>query len=328
MVGWTADAARSTLRIYRAFFLNVRTTSVSQLPPLGCSTLRTLGIPVSNLVLRRAMSGKVHELAKQGFGAGTNELYDRARPSYQASALAHIRNAISSQPPLNVVELGAGTGIFTRALLAHPDWSDAIKELRAVEPSEGMRDVFTKTVTDPRVSVREGTFDTTGIEDGWADLVVIAQAFHWCPDYDKAVAEFARILKPKGVVAFIWNLEDRNRAAWVAQLRDRIERHESGTPQFRLGLWRAAFSTPSYTANFEPPEENIWDYVLHGTRDIVVNRACSKSYIAVLSVEDKQKVIDDIDAILQRKEGLHWIDEEKGIFEYPYQTFLVISRKK
>lgn len=71
--------------------------------------------------------------------------------------------------------IGAGTGIFTRALLAHPDWADAIKELRAVEPSAGMRDVFSKTVTDPRVSVREGTFDTTGVEDGWADLIIIAQ---------------------------------------------------------------------------------------------------------------------------------------------------------
>ncbi len=75
--------------------------------------------------------------------------------------------------------LGSGTGIFTRALLAHPDWSSAIKELRAIEPSEGMRSVFSKTVTDPRTSAHEGTFDTTGVEDGWADLVVIAQACHF-----------------------------------------------------------------------------------------------------------------------------------------------------
>ncbi|KAI0831377.1 S-adenosyl-L-methionine-dependent methyltransferase [Trametes gibbosa] len=270
----------------------------------------------------------VHVIAKEGFGTGTNELYDRARPSYQANALAHIRKSVRASPPLNVVEIGAGTGIFTRALLAHPDWTDSIKELRAVEPSEGMRKVFTDTVVDPRVSAREGTFDTTGIEDGWADLVVIAQAFHWCPDYDKASAEFARILKPGGIVAFIWNLEDRNRSTWVAQLRDRIEQHESGTPQFRLGLWRATFSTPSYVAKFEAPEENVWDYVLHGTRDIVVNRACSKSYIAVLAPADKQKVVDDVDAILARKDQLKWIDEEKGIFEYPYQTFLVIAKKK
>jgi ubiquinone/menaquinone biosynthesis C-methylase UbiE len=37
----------------------------------------------------------------------------------------------------------------------------------------------------------------------------IPQAFHWCPDYDAASKEFARILKPNGIVALIWNLEDR-----------------------------------------------------------------------------------------------------------------------
>jgi hypothetical protein len=88
-----------------------------------------------------------------------------------------------------------------------------------------MRDVFTQTVHDPRVTIAEGTFDRTGVESGWADLVVIAQvsackqlkisyltfiqAFHWCPDYDVASAEFARILKLNGIVVFIWNLEDR-----------------------------------------------------------------------------------------------------------------------
>lgn len=38
-----------------------------------------------------------------------------------------------------------------------------------------MREQFTKTVHDERVTVSEGTFDTTPVEDGWADLVVIAQ---------------------------------------------------------------------------------------------------------------------------------------------------------
>ena len=120
----------------------------------------------------------------------------------------------------------------------------------------------------------------------------------------------------------------RDRAGWVAQIRDKIERHEKGTPQFRLGLWRATFKTPSYVANFAPPEENVWDYVLPGTRDIVVNRACSKSYIALLSPEEREKVVADIDTVVAQKENFTWVDEAQGIFEYPYQTFLVISRKK
>lgn len=37
----------------------------------------------------------------------------------------------------------------------------------------------------------------------------LAQAFHWCPDHESALKEFARVLKPDGVVVLTWNLEDR-----------------------------------------------------------------------------------------------------------------------
>jgi len=91
-----------------------------------------------------------------------------------------------------------------------------------------MRTEFSKKIQDERVSAQEGTFGETHVPDGWADLIVIgersyhlkfsrvfpnftfpliAQAFHWCPDYDKAVAEFNRVLSPDGRVVFIWNLE-------------------------------------------------------------------------------------------------------------------------
>ncbi len=67
------------------------------------------------------------------------------------------------------------TGIFTRALLAHPEWSPSVKALRAVEPSEGMRSTFAKMVNDERVTLTEGTFDHTGVGDHWANVIVIAQ---------------------------------------------------------------------------------------------------------------------------------------------------------
>ena len=38
-----------------------------------------------------------------------------------------------------------------------------------------MRGVFVSKVTDARISCAHGTFDETGVEDGWADLIVIAQ---------------------------------------------------------------------------------------------------------------------------------------------------------
>lgn len=89
-----------------------------------------------------------------------------------------------------------------------------------------MRSTFSSQVKDDRVTVAEGTFDSTGVDQGWADLVVIAQvcsygphplsiqlilsqAYHWCPDYEAASAEFSRILKSNGSVAYVWNLEDK-----------------------------------------------------------------------------------------------------------------------
>jgi hypothetical protein len=97
-----------------------------------------------------------------------------------------------------------------------------------------MRTVFNQSVKDERVSCQNGSFENTGILDHSADLVVVAQvessppclvranftprqAFHWCLDYDAAAAEFSRILKPGGIVALIWNLEDRSvigRSSW------------------------------------------------------------------------------------------------------------------
>ncbi|KZP11946.1 S-adenosyl-L-methionine-dependent methyltransferase [Athelia psychrophila] len=273
------------------------------------------------------MSTSIHAVAQQGFGTGTNDLYDRVRPSYQSNAISHIRQAVKTTPgagALHVVEIGAGTGIFTRALLAHPEWRDSLARIKAVEPSAGMRATFARTVLDPRVSVSEGSFAATGVEGGWADVIIIAQAFHWCPDYEAAAKEFARVLKPNGVVALIWNLEDRDAAAWVAQLRELIEAHK----YFRLGLWRAFFSAPSYGALFKPEKEETWEYTLPGTLEIVTERALSFSYIAILGEEERKGMGEEIKKIIGRGDGLVWRDEAKGEFDYPYQTNVVICEKQ
>lgn len=107
--------------------------------------------------------------------------------------MTQIREAVKSSPPLNVAEydlsrmpcvlrltaiptrLGSGSGIFTRNLLTHPAWAESIGRLEAVEPSEGMRKSFEKSIQDPRVVTIDGTFDSTNLPDGWADVVIVAQ---------------------------------------------------------------------------------------------------------------------------------------------------------
>ena len=117
----------------------------------------------------------------------------RVRPHYPTEALSYIRGPFSGKSNLRIVEyvfnlcplpcaeaflyrIGAGTGIFTRDLLNHKDWSNCISEIIAVEPNTEMRRVFARETTHPEVKViaTDGTFERTNVEDGWADMIIMA----------------------------------------------------------------------------------------------------------------------------------------------------------
>lgn len=63
------------------------------------------------------------------------------------------------------------------------------------------------------------------------------------------------------------------------------------------------------------------------TREGVWDRITSKSYITVLSDDQKANLKKEVDAALDSGDGLKWIDEATGVFEYPYKTYLVAMRR-
>lgn len=94
---------------------------------------------------------------------------------------------------MKVVELGAGTGIFTRLLLDRPE----VASVLACEPSEGMRKGFQSAVpASEKVQLVSGVFSNVPAPEASADLLAIAQAFHWVgrepEDHEAALREFAR----------------------------------------------------------------------------------------------------------------------------------------
>jgi hypothetical protein len=38
-----------------------------------------------------------------------------------------------------------------------------------------MREVFSRTIEDDRIVLSDGVFQATGVEEGWADAVIVAQ---------------------------------------------------------------------------------------------------------------------------------------------------------
>ena len=120
----------------------------------------------------------------------------------------------------------------------------------------------------------------------------------------------------------------RDAARWIAQLRDLTQVHAGDNPAFTRGLWRQAFDTEAYKHAFEPPEEKTWSYILPTTLQKVVDRVTSKSHVAILPEEEKTKVRQGVKDIVQGGDGLTWIAQGEGVFEYPHQTLVVISRKK
>jgi ubiquinone/menaquinone biosynthesis C-methylase UbiE len=98
-----------------------------------------------------------------------------------------------------VADVGSGTGIFTRLLVATG------ATVYAVEPNDAMRAAAEAELGASAnfISVK-GTAEATGLADHSVSLVTCAQAFHWF-DPVGTRREFGRILVPGGWGAVIWN---------------------------------------------------------------------------------------------------------------------------
>ena len=139
----------------------------------------------------------------QSFGA-VAEAYDRGRPSYPADA---VRWLLDGDAKI-VLELGAGTGKLTRQMVDHGH------AVFATEKDPAMLAVLEQRV--PEVSAKVAGAEEIPANDRSVDVVVAAQAFHWF-DHDVAIPEMARVLKPGGHAALVWNFFDQ-RIPWVRKL--------------------------------------------------------------------------------------------------------------
>jgi ubiquinone/menaquinone biosynthesis C-methylase UbiE len=239
---------------------------------------------------------EVNPVAAAGFGRAA-DVYERSRPTYPAAAVERLAAELGIAAGRDVLDLAAGTGKFTRLIVALG------ANVIAVEPSAAMRSEFAAVLPD--VAVHEGTAEQIPLTDGSVDVVTAAQAFHWF-DAPRACAEIARVLRPGGGLGLIWNERDES-VPWVAELSQVMQwdvrmPYEVGT-DFRQVL--------DVSGRFTPARYERFSFAQELDRDGLCDRVATTSYIASMDAPDR-------DAILASVRDL--VSGFPEHFELPYAT--------
>lgn len=103
---------------------------------------------------------------------------------------------------LRWLDVGSGTGVLTATVLttAQP------RQITGVDPSEGFVTQARAQVTDPRASFAVGDARVLPLPDRAVDVVVSGLVLNFVPEPARAVADFARVVSPGGVVAaYVWD---------------------------------------------------------------------------------------------------------------------------
>jgi SAM-dependent methyltransferase len=191
-------------------------------------------------------------------------LYDQIRPSYPLPALEWALAPLGAGT-WRIGDIGAGTGIMTRLILA------AGHEVVAVEPDTQMRRRLEDTT--PAATAVDGSAESMPLPDGSLDGAVAAQAYHWF-DRDKAHAELARVIRPGGVFAAIWNDRDDS-TAWVREY-SRIVEGDRGPDGSGADSGRAAVT--SYGEAFDAVDRTVVHHATRHTPASLVALLQSRSY--------------------------------------------------
>jgi SAM-dependent methyltransferase len=230
------------------------------------------------------------------------DVYERARPGYPPEALAWIADRLDLREGRTVLDLGAGTGKLTRALLRTG------ARVIAVEPGDEMRARLEQAA--PGAEALRGAAEEIPLPDGSVDAITVGQAFHWFR-HDEAIPDLHRVLRRGGGVGLVWNSRDPDNPL-----------------QQEIGELIAAFVPPGRpdaeewprplreSELFGPLEEQRFSFVQELDPDTLAERIASISFVAAAPPEARRE--------LDRR--LRQVAETLGgRVDFPYVTAAYVS---
>lgn len=160
--------------------------------------------------------------------------YAVARPSYPEALVDRLCARAGVRAGDAVADVGAGTGLFTRALAARG------LDVTAVEPNAAMR---AKAPALPGVRWQEGSFEAPALPAASQRWIVAAHAFHWA-DPARALPALRRALAPGGALTVLWNVRDEEASEVLALTRREIEAMAPGFDEgYRDRDWAAVLAS-------------------------------------------------------------------------------------
>lgn len=222
--------------------------------------------------------------------------YERGRPGWPSGALNDIHAN-------SVLELASGTGKLTRQLVRR------YARVIAVDPDARMREVAAQIV--PEVRPLDGVAERIPLPDSSVEAVFVAAGFHWF-EYQKAIREIARVLRPGGTLAVLENewldispplTPNANQILSSFNVDDersgRARQRERGWFDPLLNYGFTVLSRKSFPFEYHCPSDNLVSYYISRTgskasedpeaakelRRLLRAEVCEDFYVIRLSIE-------------------------------------------
>jgi ubiquinone/menaquinone biosynthesis C-methylase UbiE len=230
------------------------------------------------------------------------DLYERWRPEYPPDAVAWLAERLGLTAGRTVLDLGAGTGKLTRALV------DTGANVIAVEPGEAMLAELRRAL--PGVEPLRGAAESIPLPDSSVDAITVGQAFHWFR-HDEALPELHRVLRAGGSVALIWNSRDQD---------DPLQREISALIAPLAGGRAVAGDTSRLLEQsplFGPLEERRFHFAQQLEAESLVGRIASISFVVAAPAETRAEIERTLRELVAAR---------GGSVALPYVTDVYVSR--
>lgn len=218
------------------------------------------------------------------------DVYDRVRPSYPRVAVATVARSFGLSNTSTALDLAAGTGKLTRVL------DELVGRVIAVEPSRPMLAELRAQL--PHVEAVSGTAEAIPLARESVDAVFVGEAFHWFHAAE-ACREIARVLRPGGGLALLWNRARWTEAdlPWLPTFEALVKPYRKAAGPFpgeREG-WTTALRE---TRLFAPLSSTESDHVHRLSADDFVALVGSWTWIANLSDQRRAGVLEAVRELL------------------------------